>query len=53
VFCVYGYGYGVNPMHVLGHPEGSSYQEIKNTCLDGFDNVTYQTVKYRLGEHFQ
>ena len=40
-------------MHVLGHPEGSFYQEFKNTCLDGFDYVTYQTVKYRLGEHFQ
>ena len=45
--------HGINPMHVVGqHPEGRFYEEFKNTFVDGFNNVTYQTTKYRLGEKF-
>ncbi|KAK1741924.1 tetratricopeptide repeat-containing protein [Skeletonema marinoi] len=44
--------HGINPMHVLGHPEGRFYEVFKKTFIGGFNNVTYQTMQYRLGEHF-
>ena len=47
--CIHGADY----MRTLMHPDGKFFQEFEATFLDGFDNVTYQTVKYRLGEHFQ
>ena len=43
--CVHGYAIG-------NYPEKGFYQEFNKTFIGGFNNVTYQTMQYRLGEHF-
>eukprot|EP00577_Skeletonema_sp_RCC1716_P011267 CAMPEP_0113397864 /NCGR_PEP_ID=MMETSP0013_2-20120614/14626_1 /TAXON_ID=2843 ORGANISM="Skeletonema costatum, Strain 1716" /NCGR_SAMPLE_ID=MMETSP0013_2 /ASSEMBLY_ACC=CAM_ASM_000158 /LENGTH=499 /DNA_ID=CAMNT_0000282513 /DNA_START=76 /DNA_END=1575 /DNA_ORIENTATION=- /assembly_acc=CAM_ASM_000158 len=43
--CVHGYAIG-------NYPEKGFYQEFNKTFIDAFNNVTYQTTKYRLGESF-
>ena len=44
--------HGVNPMSAFT-VEGRICREFRKTFLDGFNNATFRTQSYRLGERFQ
>ncbi len=44
--------HGVNPMSALT-VEGRMCHEFRTTFYDGFNNVTFRTHRYQLGERFQ